>query len=263
MSDATVVAASRAFVCVRLASYESASEARFLERLFRGRSGALENTVFGLLAPDFKTKLVRFGRGPSWLVGERRGPDSRASRDAATNFAALLDRYAKRFKPKAPIRELPLSLDFRRALNVAACDGVPLLVLRANPGAKRDAARAKLAKLAWSERFVGRLQYAIVDHAKELKKVEGATAKEGFILLRAGQFGVDGKAIAQLALNASADKLSRLLRVASESEGNERLARRQHVRSGTRAGVEWDTEIPVTDPGSRDASRRRKRRRRR
>ena len=45
LSDKDVVEASRDFVCIRLATYENAEEAKILKSIFTGRSGALENTV--------------------------------------------------------------------------------------------------------------------------------------------------------------------------------------------------------------------------
>ena len=63
LSDERVVTASRDFVCIRLATYEDAQEAKFLKSVFVGRSGDLENTVFAILSPDAQRNLVR-GRGP-------------------------------------------------------------------------------------------------------------------------------------------------------------------------------------------------------
>ena len=67
MSDATVVAASRDWVCVRLATYEDESEYEVLSDWFGDR--AVANTVFKLLAPDGETPLSLTTRGPSMLLG--------------------------------------------------------------------------------------------------------------------------------------------------------------------------------------------------
>ena len=66
LSDKGIIRASRKFVCARLATYESKEEAEYLSRIFRGRSGQLENTVFCIMSPDGKDKLVRSGRSPGW-----------------------------------------------------------------------------------------------------------------------------------------------------------------------------------------------------
>ena len=70
-----MIAASRKFVCVRLATYESKEEADLLTDIFVGRSGELENTTFVILAPDGKKRLTRAGRGPMFAF---RGSDGAA-----------------------------------------------------------------------------------------------------------------------------------------------------------------------------------------
>ena len=57
-----MIAASRRFVCARLATYEDEAEGKFLKSLVRTRSGELENSVFAILGPDEKEQLVRPGR---------------------------------------------------------------------------------------------------------------------------------------------------------------------------------------------------------
>ena len=59
LSDKGIIRASRGFVCARLATYENKEEAEYLGRIFRGRSGQLENTVFCIMSPDGKDRLVR------------------------------------------------------------------------------------------------------------------------------------------------------------------------------------------------------------
>lgn len=58
LSRPEVVRASRQFVCIRLATYESFEEAQMLRGIFLGGSGQVENTTFALLSPDGKTPLV-------------------------------------------------------------------------------------------------------------------------------------------------------------------------------------------------------------
>src|SRR5947209_110531 len=62
LSRSEVIAASRAFVCVRLMTYENQEEADFLKSFLVTRSGELENTVFAILAPDGQQRLVRGSR---------------------------------------------------------------------------------------------------------------------------------------------------------------------------------------------------------
>ena len=73
LADKDVISASRKFVCIRLATYENAEENEVLKGFF-ARGGNLENTVFTLLTPDGKTKLVTAGRSPVWAFGGVSGP---------------------------------------------------------------------------------------------------------------------------------------------------------------------------------------------
>ena len=76
LSQPEVITAARKFVCVRLATYESAAEGQFLASICPTGSGELENTVFAILSPDGKQKLARVSRllvGITEAVAERRG----------------------------------------------------------------------------------------------------------------------------------------------------------------------------------------------
>ena len=80
-----VVASSRDFVCVRLLTYESKSEYTFMEQLLGVAPGTLPNTVFCILAPDGKTKLLRAGRGPRQAFS--------GARSMATGLQRIAARY--------------------------------------------------------------------------------------------------------------------------------------------------------------------------
>src|SRR6266516_6611835 len=111
-----VIEASRDFVCIRLATYEDKEEAEYLVQVFRGRLGTLENTVFAILSPDAKQYLARPGRGPNFAFAD--------SKDMATKMRQMSAKYTA----TETARALPAMKDFRVALNVAACDNMPLAV---------------------------------------------------------------------------------------------------------------------------------------
>ena len=95
LSDAAVIASSRKFVCIRLATYESESEAKILKSIFLGRSGDLENTSMPVelyqrmpqlpsMNPSFQ-KIPRIGRkgiarnavhDPAWIIKGRACPNA-------------------------------------------------------------------------------------------------------------------------------------------------------------------------------------------
>lgn len=250
MSDATVVAASRDLICVRLGTYENAEEAKLLTGIFVGRSGELENTTFVLLAPDGETTISRAGRGPSFLM-RRRGA-------SAGGLAKILTDAAAKYRTKAKPAGLPQSYDLRRALNIAACDNQPLVVVRASSSAKRAVLEKRLAVLSWKDAHVGRFHYAVVDEKKDktakatLKEIKGLPSGDGVFVVRPGKFGVTGTVVAKAPASVSDTKLVALLTKADREY--EPVAKAQsspaHVRQGRRAGIDWKTEIPVTDPGA-------------
>src|SRR5579884_168073 len=119
LSRPEVIAASRKFVCVRLATYENKEEGEFLKSFHVTRSGELENTVFALLAPDGKQRLARASRSARQTFGD------------AGRMAEALDRIARQYpgKPAEGAPPLPAVANVRLAVDVASCDGLPLVVV--------------------------------------------------------------------------------------------------------------------------------------
>ncbi len=144
MSRKEVVTASRNFICIRPQTYESAEEAKFLESIFRGRSGKLENTVFCLFAPDGKTKLTRSGRSPKMVF-----------RDAG-EMVSFMDKSGSKYRAKSSIKSLPYLEDVRLGLNVASCDLRPLVILISSKMSTLSKMEKRRLPLAWGNDFVGR-----------------------------------------------------------------------------------------------------------
>lgn len=238
LSDAAVVAASRDLVCARLATYESAEEGRFLASICRTRSGQLENTVFTVLAPDGTTTLVPAGRGPEHVFGG-------SPEDAPRTVAEALKGFAAKYPAKPGARELPYLADLRRGLNVAACDLLPLAVVVAPTPEARRRVEAALAPLAWSAPYVGRLEYA---SAEQLKAIDGAAVREGLVVVEPDAYGLKGRVLAETPSASEAD-LRKTLDAALKAFAPKTKDSRTHIREGERAGVHWETVIPVTDPG--------------
>ena len=159
LSDASVVEASRAFVCVRMATYENEAEAEFLTSVFSGRSGKLENTVFTIMAPDGETKLTRAGRSPDMVFGPERGgrggpggpggqrgrrpppPEDGAAGESVADgppspakamvekMQEIAERYPAKRGSGAAVGAMPYAENVRLGLNVAACDMLPVAVV--------------------------------------------------------------------------------------------------------------------------------------
>ena len=234
LSQPEVVAASRNMVCVRLATYENAAEARFLASVFSGGSGLLENTVFAILASDGRTPLVRSGRSP------------RQFRSAAELALAMrgFSRGRTRWTPE--IAGVPRIETVRLALNVAACDHLPLLVTYgATPQRVRQLEQV-LASTAWDEGVAGRVLFTSTSRQRDIQQFS-RTADEGYYLVRPDEFGLHGRLVTAFNEQTVGLQLSQ----ACASYHATALAPLDHIRQGHQQGILWQTQVPVTDPAGR------------
>jgi hypothetical protein len=266
LADANVIGVSRQFVCIRLATYEDAEEAKFLKNIFSGRSGELDNTVFALLAPDGKTQLCRPGRSPNFAF---RNPAEMASR-----MVEISGEYPGNDEGGTDVLTLPAMKNFRLALNVAACDGLPLVVgigtepdkkstgAAAKPGDKDsdksnksaendlpvDTLRKLLVPVAFTEQLAGKFHYYTTTDPKELSAVTGYRGQEGVFLIAPAAYGLEGEVVAQWTRDLETGLLAKELLEKAGQYQKTAKSHNQHVRSGRQNNIEWETEIPVTDP---------------
>jgi len=240
-----VVTASRNYVCVRPQTYEDKAEAELLLSLFSGRSGVLENTVFCVLAPDGKQKLSRAGRSPAQQF---------ADADAFTSYLdKTFEPYAKKAKDLA---SLPVHDDLALALNVGACDLMPVAVLVAEDDRAMAKLEERVATLAWTADHVARQHFVRVvgDEAiAAAKEDHGLELEAGISLVEPDAFGKSAKLLGHLGEKLSARDLGRQLAKARGDHAPGKKSRREHIRNARREGVGWDSELPVTDPNERKA----------
>ena len=246
LSRPEVIAASREFVCVRLATYEDPVEAKFVQWLVRTGSSELENTAFCLLAPDGKKKLSRAARGTEQVYAD------------AAAMAADMRRVVGQYSPKAALTSLPLMANPRLALDVAAADGLPLVVIVGKDTGTRQRSHDRLAKLAWTQEFLGRFVYAEA-FVKDVLGVPGITVDSGVVVIAPDKFGQKGSVLRQVDASATVDALAEAMRTAMAEYQAPAKTFQTHVREGQRQGVFWETRVPVTDP-MENAARQRGRR---
>ena len=261
LADKDVIAASHKFVCIRLATYENAEENEVLKGFF-ARGGNLENTVFTLLTPDGKTKLVTAGRSPAWAFGGVRGPGINAQpeepiKKMGQTMEAIALAYPGKGKAAQGLPSLPYLADLRLALNVAAADRQPLVVVYSDNVNQRKKMEKELSKVAWSEQFIGVAQYVPVSDASEFKSVKSLEATSGFVVVQPGTFGLTGEVIEIIDAATPAGKLAGPLAKALGKHKPSQLTYDQHRQAGSRAGARWKSATPNTDGLSRRGGGRR------
>lgn len=235
-----VIKASRNFICVRMMTYESASEAQFLKTLWRP-DAPLENTIFAILDPEGRS-IVRGGRSPHMVFQD------------ADDMASRMNEIARYYgsNGNSVPKELPTIDTVRLAVDVAACDKRPLVIVVGQNDEERKQLAERLAPTAWSEQLIGKLVYTTGSGA-DLSTIKNAGHTSGYVFVAPGLFGTDGTAMMQLNANASQTELASASKQALSLYRPQVLSHHDHVRAGRQNGIEWQTAIPVTDPHSPNA----------
>lgn len=251
-SDPKVIEAARAFVCIRLVTYEDEAEGEFVQSIFRGRDGALENSVFAFLAPDGKTPLTRAGRSPSQIF---KANSLELSRDLLIKEMASLQQRYPQTEPVSSV--LPMSLDLRRAMNVASCDLQPLVILYAQGKAERKHLSKVVAELAGDLKYRGRFAFAWGQNALEIEALTGLTVdtdKPSLWIVAPNEYGTEAALLQEVqdpkagTLKHAFDRVVKEFRIESRDS-------RQHYLRGKAEGMVWVSQFPVTDPDSNRAKR--------
>ncbi len=261
LANKDVIAASRKFVCIRLATYEDPTENELLKGIF-APGGTLQNTVFALLAPDGKTQLVRSGRSPVWAFGGRRGPGiNQQPQSSIEKMARAMESIALKYpgkgKQSQAAAQVPYLADLALALNVAAADRQPLVVVYSKDKNQREMIERKLSALVWSKRFIGRAQYAPTKDQSAFRSIRGLDVSSGVIVIQPGTFGLTGTVISAISADLPTDRLGDALAKALARHKPSTLSYTQHRREGERQGALWQSKTPVTDGMGRPGGRRR------
>ena len=221
-------------------TYESSEEAKVLEKLWRPGQ-PLENTVFTILDPRGR-QLIRSERSPE-----------RVFKDSAA-LSAFMNRVANSFRGIGEPRSLPIVDGVPLGLNVAACDRRPLVVVVGENNQVRNILEARMASTAWSDANIGKLIYT-TGKQQDLSAIRGTRIGRGYLFVIPNEFGTTGTVLCQLSASASAPELEKAARQAIAYGVPEKLPSRAHVQAGYRAGAQWQSAIPITDPHSIEARR--------
>lgn len=236
LSEAKLLEASRDFVCARLVTYENEEEGDFLKSVGGSRILEVANTTFVLLAPDGETPLTRSGRSPRQTFD---GSEEQTLNGLLRSMKKIAARYPGVDKPEGAA-SVPYAVDVRRAINVAACDNQPLVIVSIEDDARREAVESQLAELAWTPDFRGRFAFAKSDSPDELESITAVPKQDGVFVVQPGTYGLDGEVISN-ANSQNDGELQKMLSLALKAF-DKRPMTRQEIRNGKRQGIEWEAE---------------------
>jgi len=255
-----IIDASQNFVCIRLTSYESKSEAAFIENL----RGNPVNTAFAILDPSGKPALEvkGLGRGPGELFADPADMAKQLNEIAAKYPHKISQAHSQESSQKTTSKEtanspaLPVTLSAKLGLAVASADLQPLVLVVASDPALRSTLEAKVAKLAWSKDFQGFFTYANAASTKGLLISQTGEAKDGVFIIEPDIFGATGKVVARVSATEVDKNLASAMKDALSKHVRMSKSRNKLKRLALVNGIFFETGIPVS--GTREAADREK-----
>ena len=259
------IEASRDFVCIRIETYENEEAEQLVKKVLNGKYA---NTSFVILNPQGTERLTRSGRSPSMAMSNDRGKTDRTGRENP-EIIGKMQQIASQFKPRRNSSDAELQ-DFhslRQALNCASADQRLLVFVNA-PEKDRTQVEQNLKSVFTDDEVIGKfhLDFADADTDQDWTTlIHRVTNKPGIVVVRSGQFGVEGRALDQLSLDEDPDTIIRALLDANEqfAKVEKRKNYEQHVQEGRREGIYFENEISRRNSEDSDGNRRRKGKRRR
>ena len=270
LSTRATVEASRPFVCIRLATYENQDEVDFMKRLYVSYTGEIANTMFALLSPDGKTRLSEADRSPAQIFGgapHRRADQPGAAelnKAAAARMVESMGVIALAYPGKnggegAP-QALPYLSDLRMAVNVAACDNQPLLVVYAEKPAELASPEKALQPIAWSKEAIGRALYVPVSDAAEYARyIKGERPATGYALVAPEPYGRHATPLIVIDAETKPENVRKRLIAALALYNPPPKDFEKHEAEGLKAGIQWKPKTPITDRSRRQRGKSRRR----
>ena len=232
-------------MCIRIETYESKESEKMVRSLLGGR---FANTAFCIFDHQGKQRLSRSGRSPGSLVG-------RQSEGGDESIIKELNRISSRYQSSGESGPALLQdFDtFRQALNVASADQRLLVVVTSD----NEATRQTLRKALSNDENVGIFHVDIVDGKPDdnwAKAIEGERREPGILIVRSGQFGLQGNVMRHLPESASLEEIRDALRESNQefASTEKRKDYDDHVAAGLRKGIFFENEIPYGEDRNAD-----------
>ncbi len=216
---------------MRIDSYETKEHQAYVRTFLDGR---FENSVFCLLAPNGQDWLTRAGRGPEMVLGHR---------SSVIQMKTVAAKYPNRKDGSQAIVQ-----DFhsvRQALNVASSDQRVLVVVHGS-GDLTNELRTSLRPVTNDQRIVGRFHFDFDETTDWHKQIKGLKAEPSIVVIRPGEFGMDGTVMTQLPLGTNnSEIINALLTANSEfARTTKKKVYSSHVSRGTKLGIYFDSVVP-------------------
>jgi len=269
LSTRATVEASRPFVCIRLATYENQDEVDFMKTLYVSFTGEIANTMFALLSPDGKTRLSEADRSPAQVFGgviQRRASQPGAAEQNKAAAARMVESmevislaYPGKEGAAGGPQALPYLGDLRMAVNVAACDNQPLLVVYAEKLGELARLEKALQPIAWSKEIIGRTLYVPASDAAEYTRyIKGGKPLAGYALVAPEPYGRHATPLLAIDGETKPESVRQQLIAALALYNPPPKDFEKHEAEGLKAGIQWKPKTPITDRSRRQRGRSRR-----
>ena len=216
---------------MRIDSYETTEHQKYVRTFLDGR---FENSAFCLLAPNGQDWLTKAGRGPEMVLGHR---------SSVIQMKTVAAKYPdKKSGAQAIVQDFH---SVRQALNVASADQ-RVLVIVSGSKEQTDGLRTSLQSVANEERIVGKFHFDFDETSDWYKQIKGLKAGPSIVVVRPGEFGMDGAVMKQLPLAADSSEIIKTLLVANSefAKTTKKKVYSSHVAKGTKLGIYFDSVVP-------------------
>jgi hypothetical protein len=216
---------------VRIDSYETKEHQAYVRTFLDGR---FENSAFCLLAPNGQDWLTRAGRGPQMVLGHR---------SSVIQMKTVAAKYPdKQDGSQAIVQDFH---SVRQALNVASADQ-RVLVLVSGPKDQTEDMRTSLQTVSNDKRIVGRFHFDFDAGRDWNKQIKGLKPGPGIVVIRPGEFGMDGTVMSQLPLSANNSEIVNAMLAANSefAKTTKKKVYSSHVSKGRSLGVYFESVVP-------------------
>ncbi|MFT5323091.1 MAG: hypothetical protein ACI8P0_000937 [Planctomycetaceae bacterium] len=224
---------------MRIDSYETKEHQEYVRTFLDGR---FENSAFCLLAPNGQDWLTRAGRGPEMVLGHR---------SSVIQMKTVAAKYPdKQDGSQAIVQDFH---SVRQALNVASADQRVLVVV-SGPVDKTKELRTSLQSVTNDGRIVGRFHFDFDETIDWHKQIKDLKAEPSIIVIRPGEFGMDGTVMSQLPLDANNSEIVNTLLTANSefAKTTKKKVYSSHVSKGTKLGIYFDSVVPYGEDRNGD-----------